>query len=300
MSLLDEIKHPFKNGNNVLQLIVVNLLVFVFVNIFYILALLTGGDIVFESIYTLIIQNLSLPLSIENFISKPWTLITHFFLHTEIFHAFFNLFVLYFFGKLLQDFGYKRTVLPLYFYGAITGALLSLLAYYFLPGLKTLANSSTAIGASAGVMAILTGSATLFPNVKAYALFFEIPLKYLALFIFIIDIISLKSFDNPGGHIAHIGGAALGFLFVNAMKKGSDWSLFFNNALEKLKEVFSFSRNKNIKVVYRKKMSDEDYNAAKIDLQNKLDSILDKISKSGYESLSKEEKDILFKSSKKL
>jgi hypothetical protein len=156
------------------------------------------------------------------------------------------------------------------------------------------------IGASAGVTAIIVATATLVPEVRMNLMFIgPVKLIYVALFVIFIDILNMASYNNIGGNLAHLGGALMGYLFIIQYKKGKDMAKPFNRFFDWIGSLFKGNSGTKMKVVYRKTMSDEEYNYNKIVNQKQVDAILDKISKSGYESLSKSEKDILFKASKK-
>jgi len=167
-------------------------------------------------------------------------------------------------------------------------AIIFMLSYNYLPGLGT--GNSVLVGASAGVTAILVGLATYIPN---YALHFQfigrVPLKYLAIFFVALDVIQIPD-GNAGGHLAHLGGALIGFLLTKNMNKGEDLIKMFSN-------LFKPKKQKPFKTVYKKKTA---YSAKRqtTEHQRRVDTILEKISKSGYEALSKEEKDFLFKAGK--
>ena len=147
-------------------------------------------------------------------------------------------------------------------------------------------------------MAVFFAVTTLVPNYSVLLPFLgPVKLKYIAIFYLVLDIISIPN-GNPGGHIAHLGGALYGFAYIKAYQSGTDWSRPFNNLIERIKDFFSSRKKPKVRVVHRRPLKDEDYNAKKKSAQEEVDRILDKIKDSGYESLSKEEKDTLFRASK--
>ena len=160
-------------------------------------------------------------------------------------------------------------------------------------------NSSKALGASASVMAIVVGVATYVPNFSVRMLLIgEVKLKYIAIVLFVIDILSISN-SNSGGHIAHIGGAAMGFLFAKQWKKGNDITAFIGKTGDYFTNLFTSTQKPRMKVKYRKKVSDYEFNKMQKERQEEIDAILDKISKSGYNSLTKDEKNKLFDASNK-
>lgn len=300
MSIIGDIKAQFRERNVLLQIIIVNAGLFLLVKLTGFCFYLAGhsADLVDETALT----SLALPYDPNELLHKPWTIITHFFTHLGLPHIFWNLVTLYVFGKIFVDYAGNNRILSIYFYGALAGAALSFVVYELSPRLREFEHADYMLGASAGIMAIVLGIATLVPNASLRLLFIgEVQLKYIALFFVLIDLISLPYYSNSGGHIAHLGGAAFGSLFMFQFKRGRDWSKGFNRFFDFIRTPFIKGGRARMKVVYnRRKKTDEDFNQEKNQLQQRVDHILDKISRSGYESLSKEEKDILFRSSNKL
>ena len=243
------------------------------------------------------IDALMLPSSIEQLITKPWTIISYQFLHVSFWHIFFNMFMLYISGKLFLSFLKNRQFIWVYLMGGIMGGIFYVVAYNFFPVFGPVVSSSRALGASASILAILTSIAVFVPNYQMQLLFIgNVKLKWIAVAFVLIDLLSIDK-GNPGGHFAHLGGAFWGLL------AGSYYS---NPFFLKLKKFFKTKfKKKPFKVKYQKAnqkskpISDEEYNAIRAEKQRKMDLILDKISKHGYDKLSKEEKEFLFKSSNK-
>ena len=280
-NLLNELySKAFRSGNTLYLFIGINILVFL------IIGLITVAEFLFKtntSVASWLVRQLSIPANLEILAYKPWTIITYMFLQREVFHILFNLLWLYWMGMIFMDFLNKRQFIFTYLAGGIAGALLYLLAYNTLPAFSDLTQKSFLLGSSASVMAIVIGTATLVPDYTIRLLLFgAVRLKYLAIAYFVFDIIGMGG-GNPGGSIAHIGGAILGFVFIKQLNNGSDLSRILKKR-SKLKVVPNKSNTRSETI-----QTDQDT----------IDNILDKISKSGYESLSKNEKDALFKASKK-
>ena len=270
----------FRSGNPLFLFIGINIVVFIAINIFSLGEFLLGGQ-GFGSKW--ILKHLSVPASYDELPFKFWTILTYMFVQKDFFHILFNMLWLYWMGQIFMDFLNKKQFIFTYLSGGISGALLYLLAYNLIPVFMSNASNSILLGSSASVMAIVVATATLVPDYTIRLMLFgNVKLKYLALAYFFLDIISMSG-ANPGGSIAHIGGAIMGFVFIKQLQNGNDFSKLFEKK-SKLKVV----KNTNTK-------------ATKNDFtdQAAIDSILDKISKSGYESLSKAEKEELFKASKK-
>jgi membrane associated rhomboid family serine protease len=288
-SLLDQLKWNFRNGSVISRLIIINVAVFLFINIYK----LTGFLFSFNAINPLIW--ISVPASFGELLLKPWTLITYMFVHEDFFHILVNMITLYFAGTLYSDYLGANRILTCYFGGGILGALFYMLCYNIFPAFTEHIYGSILFGASASVMAILVAATVYVPNfVVNLMLFGPVKLKYITIVYVVLDFINIRS-GNAGGHLSHIGGALFGYLFCVQLKRGSDWSAGFNRVFNGIGNLFK--RRSHLKVAYKKKrsVSDEEYNAGKVATQRKVDAILDKISKSGYESLTKEEKETLFK-----
>ena len=277
-NLTDQIRNKFKSANIVEQFVYINIAVFVLTYLVNSISFLMKfeGNFVFDWF--------SLPANFENIMSRPWTILTYGFLHEGIWHILFNLIILYYIGNLFLDFFSKRDFLFYYFLGMFFGGLIFILSYNFFPALKS--ERAFLVGASAAVTSILIGIATKIPN---YALHFKfigaIKLWYIAVAIVLLDIVQIP-ISNAGGHLAHLGGALTGFLLTSLVTKNNSLSLFFSN-------LFKAKKQKPLKTVYKKRKPSKTVKNSNSH-QRKIDDILDKISKSGYETLSKEEKEFLF------
>ena len=208
--------------------------------------------------------------------------------------------VLYFGGTIFLNYLNGKKLVVVYLLGGLAGGLLYILTFNLLPVFNRMAEVSIALGASASVMAILVAAATYVPNYMVRLMFLgNVKFKHIAIGYVVLDLVSIPQ-GNAGGHIAHIGGALFGFFYIQQLKKGRDFTLGFSRFLDYLKALFQ--PRKKMKVVYKKQgktKTDQVYNNQKIANQKKVDAILDKISKSGYDSLTTEEKAILFDASKK-
>lgn len=293
---IQDIKNQYKNGSALIKLIFVNAIVFLGANIVAVLL----WALKINDPFMIIIKWLAIPADVHQLLYKPWTIITYMFFHHEILHVFFNLLVLYFGGRIFLQFLNEKKLVVTYLLGGLSGALVYILAFNLFPVFKNVLTVSMAFGASASVMAILIAAATYVPDFVIRLVFIgKVRLKYIAMVYIIMDLISIPK-ENAGGHIAHLGGALFGFLYIQQLKKGKDFTSGFSRFLDYLKALFK--PRKKMKVVYKKPgktKSDYEYNAQKQANQKKIDAILDKIAKSGYDSLSAEEKAILFDASKK-
>ncbi|PLX08270.1 MAG: rhomboid family intramembrane serine protease [Marinilabiliales bacterium] len=299
MSIIDEIKYSLRGRNNFNTLIYINLGVFLLITLSKIIVFF-GGFSGFD-----IVPYLAVPADPDTLANRPWTVITYMFTHTSFIHILFNLMVFFWFGRLFLQFLSQRQMLGVYIMGGISGAAFYILAYNLIPAFSFASLFALALGASASVMAIVIAVATLVPNQEVFMLFFgKVKLKYLALVIIAIDLISIP-IGNAGGHIAHLGGALLGYLFVRYYRKGTDITIWLSRFLYGIKEFFKPSKEMKVKPNKKKKKAstrpetDMEYNARKKAEQDEIDKILDKVAQSGYSSLSKDEKEKLFKMSNK-
>lgn len=240
-----------------------------------------------------------LPSSFSSFILKPWSLVTYAFLHHDFFHILFNMLWLYFIGKSVLNMFNAKLALNVYFLGAIFGGLLFMLGYEIFPGI--FGGKSTLVGASASVRALLIFICAYMPNQEVALLSFRIKLWYIAVAIVVLDVIGLGSI-NAGGNLAHLGGALLGYLYATQLTKGNDIGKGFERFMDRLVNVFKPSKKGPLKTVHKNKSKVGGYTKSEFNEfnnQKKVDIILDKISKSGYDSLTSEEKDFLFRAGKK-
>ncbi|WP_435413532.1 rhomboid family intramembrane serine protease [Psychroserpens mesophilus] len=241
---------------------------------------------------------LELPKDISDFILKPWTIITYGFTHYDVIHLLFNLVILYFVSRSMVNLFPSKQSLSIYFLGILSGGLLYLLVYNLIPK-SMLMSVGPLVGASAGVNALLIFLCAYMPDRETKFFAIRIKLWHIGLAIVIIDFIGLFGI-NQGGKVAHFGGTILGYFYAKQLFKGNDIGLGFGKFMDSITNLFKAKTP--LKTVYKSKKkpfaghNKEQFN--EFNNQKKIDLILDKISKSGYESLTKEEKAFLFKSGK--
>lgn len=283
MSIIGEIKSSFKHDGMLNRLILINLAVFVVYSLIRTIGFLAGHGIDEQ-----IAHNLAVPADLHELLLHPWTPITYMFFHEGFLHILFNILWLYWFGKIFIEFLTHRQLLWVYLLGGLSGAFVYILIYNVLPVFNT---STIAVGASAAIMAIVFAVATLQPNIQIRLAFIgTLRLKYLALITVLLDLITIPM-GNAGGHIAHIGGAIFGVIFAVMRPKNIDITKPFGSIKKEKKK----KRKTKMKVSHQQYETDWEYNARKASEQKEIDAILDKISRSGYASLTENEKNKLFK-----
>ena len=282
MNFINDIKLRYKSGNIVEKLIYINFAIFLF----------TLFVSVFKDLYrgqmNWVLEWFSLEDSFSSLLTKPWTIITYGFLHADFLHVLLNLITLYFIGNLFITYFTQKQLLNFYLLGTFSGGLLYIISHNYFPLFD--GKSSILIGASAGISAIFIGITTYIPNYQLKLRFIGfVKLWNLAALWIGLDILALSG-TNAGGHFAHLGGALFGFLYVNQVsdKKIKIW--------EKIASLFK--SKKHLRTVY-KSGKKSNLNKSTSLTQQQIDGILDKISKSGYDTLSKAEKDFLFKQGRK-
>jgi len=273
------------SGSKINLLIGINVLIF-FVE--YIPATIENLAFGSEHITTFARGYLGLPSYLPKLLRHFWTPITYMFLHDGFFHILFNMLWLYWMGQIFEEYlGNKRTI-GVFLLGGLTGGFFFVLFYNISPLFTQypgLVEASSTVGASAAVMAIVIATATLVPDYTIYLMFIgPVRLKWIALFIVILDFLGISGL-NAGGELSHLGGALFGFVYVKQLQRGHDWVGFFTNLFKPRTKLKVASKN-NSKT------------AGSIPRQEEIDRILDKISQSGYDSLNKQEKEILFRASK--
>jgi len=293
-SIFNDIKSNFKTGSSFTRLLYVNL------GVFLIIKILSAFGFLFKinDVNHFIESYLSLPSNLSELVKKPWTLISYMFVHQDFLHILFNMVWLHFGSKLFLQYFNGKQLLSTYFLGGIFGGLIYISAFNIFPVFQDAPFiNSVAIGASASVLAIFIAIATYSPNYIVNLTFIgNTFIKHIAIFLVVLDFLLIEK-NNPGGHIAHLGGAIFGFLYINLLRKGVDLSVNFYTFLS----YFKFSEKNKLKKVHKKRSSknnDDIFRNKKSDKQKKINSILEKISKSGYDSLTKQEKELLFKESK--
>jgi len=269
-----------KNNNLFVNILYANIVIFIVINLINVIGFL------FEKEYG-IIHYLGVSANLETLSKSPWTIISYMFIHIDFFHLLVNLFWLYFGGNIFIQYLSQKQLLSTYLMGGMIGAIVYIIAFNLFPVFDTIKESSLAIGASASVLAILFAIASYVPNYTInLTLLGSIKLKHIAIIALILDILSIPK-GNAGGHIAHLGGALYGFIYILMLKRNINTNYFIEQI------ILLLSNSTRIK--QKKYENDYEYNARKRSEDKEVNKILDKISKSGYDSLSSEEKKTLFK-----
>ncbi len=293
MNILDQLRYQFKTGGTYIKIIYINVGIYLLFLFFNILSTLMQ----WKPNYNFLESYLTFSSSPVLFLKRPWTIFTYMFLHGSFWHIFNNMLIYFFTARMYEDLVGKKAALNTYIIGGFCGAILYLITHNLFPLFSNMGNIPM-LGASAAVMAVFVGLATYSPNYEVMLFgVLRVKMKYLALIWVAFDVIGLANQDGIA-HFAHLGGAIWGYVFVNNLKKGKDISNWFNQIISIINSIF---KKKKIKIVYKKKnpIVKKTSNRSQI-RQEKVDAILDKIKASGYESLSKEEKDYLFDASKNI
>ena len=293
MGIWDDIKLTFRNGSNLTRLIYINIVVFFLITLIAVIGFLLNNPEISGKTLDLF----SVPASLNALLIKPWTLITYMFTHKDIWHILFNMLWLYWFGRIFLEYLDGRKLVAVYLLGGISGAMVYILSFNIFPAFTGVVSDSVAIGASASVMAIVIAIAAYVPDYTVQLfLLGRIKIKYMALAIFVLT--SIMDFSvNSGGKLAHIGGAFFGYIYTINLRHGNDLGKGFNKIIDFF--VTIFKPRKKLKVTHKKVATEYEYNKVKTDHQKQINNILDKISKGGYDSLTKEEKETLFNESQK-
>ncbi|MCB0790553.1 MAG: rhomboid family intramembrane serine protease [Flavobacteriales bacterium] len=292
MGLQDDLRTYWRTGGALVRIILINIALFLVLHVIdlpFFLAGRQGPDL---------IAWLKSTSDLHTLLFRPWTVITYMFLHWDLLHIFFNMLVLWFAGRIFQDLLGPKRLLGNYLLGGLLGLFFYVISYNLFPVFERYTAGSTILGASAAVMGVFIGIATYRPDLVVHLFIFgPVRLKYIALIYVVIDLISIRQGANSGGHIAHLGGALYGFLAARQLKNGRDISLGFVNTLERFFDLFQPRKGGRMKVSHRAKARRRSAEGPALNKQARIDHILDKISKSGYDSLTKDEKDILFRAS---
>ena len=284
--IIEDIKNAWnKRDNGLIKIILINIIVFVSISVVQVVLTISG----LSTFFTMFINKLMLPSSLGTFILQPWSLITYFFLHMSFMHILWNMLFLYWFGKIINDNIGNNALISLYVLGGIIGGLFYMAVYNIVPYYGERVSDSLMLGASAGVFSVVVGSATLMPNYTFYLLLIgPVRIKYIALFYVLLSFFDVAG-TNAGGEIAHLGGAFIGYIYIRQLQNGiniGEGIINFINFFSEKKE------NKEKKKENIQKETEET-------TQDEVDKILDKISESGYSSLTSKEKERLFNASKK-
>lgn len=295
-NFISDLRNRFNQGNICLQFIYIN------VGIFVVTTLVSVFLMLFNWEATTWLQYLELPAWLPLFFSQPWTLVTYMFFHVGVLHLLFNMLWLYWFGQLFLSSFSARHFRGLYILGGLCGGLFYMLAYNVFPYFSNHLHGSFLLGASASVLSIVIATAIRIPEYRVTFMFIgSVRLKYVALFVVVTDLLFLTS-SNGGGHIAHLGGALAGWWFAVSLQKGVDVTRWVNLLFDWISgriKLKGSARKPRMKVKKGGRAVDYDYNVHKKQQSEEIDRILDKLKKSGYSSLTAEEKKRLFDASKR-
>ena len=294
MKILDDLKLQYRIGDMTTKLIFWNIILFAIPEIvFAILKLFLVSASYFDYVA---LSNVA-----KDLLYKPWTIISYSFFHNGFFHILANMLMLNFVGKQFVTFFTQKQLLGLYILGGLFGGLVYIISY---ETLALLANQhALLVGASASVMAILWALTTYQPLMEVRLLLIgTIKLWHIAVVFLLIDLIQLPM-NNTGGHLAHLGGALFGFLYIKLLQNGTDATFFVNQIIDGTAGLFSSRKTTPFKKVHRNpkpasSLKPSSKIVTKDKIQQQIDEVLDKISQSGYDSLSQEEKEFLFKAGK--
>ncbi len=294
-SIIDDIKRELSTGNIISRLVIINIGVFFLVNVVWlVLKGINGGEV--PSIYYDFLHFFCVSSSIMHNITHPWVFITSIFLHEGFWHLLWNMLFLYWFGRIVADLIGEKKILPIYLLGGMVGCVI-----YWASAQIVTYNAPFALGASAGVMAIVMTAGMIAPEYNLRLLLIgDVKLKYVVAVLILVDIFGLASVENTGGHFAHLGGVMMGWLFVLQLREGNDWSEGVNNILHKITQFFTETKQpvqtttaKERKLVVKKHYTQRTDSLSEAEVQERIDLILDKIKAKGYENLTREEKDFL-------
>lgn len=299
---IEDLKRTFRQGNIVVRLIYINVAVFV---LEVLLSVVLG---LFNISMAHVVADLYLPADLLQLLRRPWTLVTYMFMHAGVWHLLGNMLWLYWFGRLFLYFFSSKHLRGLYVVGGLMGAVFYIASYNLFPVFAGDLYSATLVGASASVLAIAVATAVREPDYRINLMLIgPVRMKYFALFIVLFDILYVGG-SNAGGHLAHLGGALAGWWFVRGINRGYDITHWVNACIDAVGSIFRKRERKPRKPKMKvhvnnaagnDRKTDYDYNARKKAQSDEVDHILEKLKKSGYSSLTDEEKRKLFDASKR-
>jgi membrane associated rhomboid family serine protease len=291
MGILDDIRLQFKTGGVRTRLLFANAALFAVPFIFFGILRLFNIEVHF-------LKYISLSSNPQDLLWKPWSIVTYAFFHADLWHILFNLLMLNFSGRVFTTFYTERQLLGLYFSGAVFAGLFYMLGYAMFPALSGV--STSLIGASASVMAILFAAVAYAPMMSIRLMIFgTVRLWHIALVLTLIDLVQLAA-ENTGGHLSHLAGAGFGYMFTRMIKSGIDIGSWPASIIDSVSWLWGGGKRpfKAVHKTYREQGKKSPRIVTRSKVQQQIDEILDKISKSGYDSLTKEEKEFLFKAGK--
>lgn len=294
MGILDDLKSEYRTGGVVQRLIFWNVGLFVVPLVVFSILSLSGINLMGIDWRYPGTDYVSLSSNPADLLWKPWSLFTYAFLHADFWHILFNMLMLFFSGRMFLTFFTQKQLFGLYVLSALFAGLMFIAGYNTFPVFE--GTTSKLVGASAAVMAILIATATYAPYYQVRLMLIgTVKLWHIAIVFVVLDLIN-ASIDNPGGHIAHLAGALSGYIYIKLLQHGTDLSKGVSAVLDFFANMFKPKKSTPFKKVHRNTAPPaRPAKKAKDITQKQIDDILDKISKSGYDSLTKEEKDFLFK-----
>jgi membrane associated rhomboid family serine protease len=293
-SIIQDVRTEFQKGNTITRLIFINLFVYIALNLLYVFLHGTA-----PGLYSDIRNTFALSNHWMHNLTHPWAWITHMFVHDGFWHILWNMLFLYWFGRIVGDLIGDHHMLPIYLYGGLFGGLIFVLSSSmigYIPG------TSYAIGASGATMAIVLAAGVIAPDyMMRLILIGSVKLKYIVLAVLLMDIFRLAGSTNVGGHVAHLGGAAMGWFYIYSLRAGAEIGKPVIRLQHTLSQLFSNrqQKRKSARVFEMRGKPANDSPPRQSDVQDKIDEILDKISQQGYESLTEEEREFLYQASKK-
>lgn len=294
-SIIQDVRSEFQKGNMITRLIFINLFVYIALNLLYVF--LHGAA---PGLYDSIRNVFALSNNWMHNLTHPWAWITHMFVHDGFWHILWNMLFLYWFGRIVGDLIGDHHMLPIYIYGGLLGGIAFVLSA---STLGYISGTSYAIGASGATMAIVLAAGVIAPDYMMRLLLIgSVKLKYIVLAILLLDIFRLAGSSNVGGHVAHLGGAAMGWFYIYALRSGVEIGkpvMKVQNVVMSILEGPQKARKSKARVYDMRGEPRQPKRERESDVQETIDAILDKISQKGYDSLSEEEKEFLYQASKK-
>ena len=301
---LDGIKRFFMQGSALSVLILINVAIWVLVQALKVIFFFYNNPDP-GALDAILLHALGIPAYIPALYAKPWTVFTYMFLHFDIWHILFNMLWLYWFGRIFLEFLPSRQIVWIYLLGGISGGLFYVFTFNIFPVFSSIVPVSYALGASASVMAIVTSVAVYVPNYTIQLfLIGRLKILFLAVILFVFDFFMIPS-GNAGGHLAHIGGALFGAIYILSYRffkgapRSSGFPGFIRDFIARFRNRTQTGQGQQHGSASGRPVTDEEYNMKKKEAQNRIDEILDKISKGGYDCLTRDEKEFLFKTSNK-